>query len=77
MAPGGLLDRPRVRIVQLPSLHGWVRLRQGMSRHDSGIAARGRGRLVGAPRRAEPGAVARAGPGLVRRVTGSARRSRW
>lgn len=47
MAPGGLLDRPRVRIVQLPILHGWVRLRQGMSCHDSGIAARGRGRLVG------------------------------
>ena len=47
MAPEGLLGRPRVRIVQLPSLHGWVRLRQGVSRHDSGIAARGRGRLVG------------------------------
>ena len=63
MAPGGLLDRPRVRIVQLPSLHGWVRLRQGMSRHDSGIAARGRGRLVGG---AQASGTGRGGPGRPR-----------
>ena len=63
MAPGGLLDRPRVRIVQLPSLHGWVRLRQGMSRRVSGIAARGRGRLVGG---AQASGTGRGGPGRPR-----------
>ena len=63
MAPGGLLDRPRVRIVQLLSLHGWVRLRQGVSRHDSGIAARGRGRLVGGVQACGTG---RGGPGRPR-----------
>lgn len=63
MAPGGLLDRPRVRIVQLPSLHGWVRLRQGMSRHDSGIAARGRGRLPGG---AQASGTGHGGPGRPR-----------
>lgn len=60
MAREGLLDRPRVRIVQLPSLHGWLRLRQGMSRHDSGIVARGRGRLVGG---AQASGTGRGGPG--------------
>ena len=77
MAPGGLLDRPRVRIVQLPSLHGWCGFARAFpvtirgSRHEAVAGS------SGASRRAEPGAVARAGPGLVRRVTGSARRSRW
>lgn len=63
MAREGLLDRPRVRIVQLPSLHGWVRLRQGMSRHDSGIAARGRGRFIGG---AQASGTGRGGPGRPR-----------
>lgn len=34
MAPGGLLDGPRVRTVQLLTLHGWERLREGVSGHD-------------------------------------------
>ena len=33
MAREGLLDRPRVRTIQLLSLHGWGRVRQGISGH--------------------------------------------